>query len=90
VAVVQRLGQSGRCSQFIPTKLLSVLENWGSSWSLQTGGCCSEVAVNTGLTVFAVTKIVGKHVSKLKSQINQKKMQKPNCNKQRGCQESRE
>jgi hypothetical protein len=28
-----------------------ILENRGPSWPLQTGGRCSEVAVNTGLTV---------------------------------------
>ncbi len=49
------LKKSGCClkvkAQFIPMKLLSVLENWGSSWPLQTGGRCLEVVVNTGLTV---------------------------------------
>jgi len=51
VAVFQKLRQSGRCSQFIPVNLLSVLENWGSSWPLYTGGRCSEVVINTRLTV---------------------------------------
>jgi hypothetical protein len=32
-------------------KLLSILENWGSGWPLLIGGHCSEVVVNTGLTV---------------------------------------
>jgi hypothetical protein len=31
--------------------LLSILENWGSGWPLLIGGHCSEVVVNTGLTV---------------------------------------
>jgi hypothetical protein len=54
VAVVQRLRQSGCCSQLIPIKLLSVLGNWSSSWPLWTGGRCPEVVVNTGLTVLYI------------------------------------
>ena len=35
-----------------------ILEKWGSSWPLQTGGHCSEVAVNTGLTVLSKFKSI--------------------------------
>ncbi len=40
-----------RCSEVPPIKLVLIWEVWGSGWPLLTGGRCSEVAVNTGLTV---------------------------------------
>ena len=41
----------GDCfSEVFPQKLISILESWGSGWSLYTGGHCSELVVNTGLT----------------------------------------
>ena len=47
-AVVYR---GGRYSEVSPIKLQLVWDVWGSGWPLLTGGRCSEVAVNTGLTV---------------------------------------
>ncbi len=45
------LFRGGHYSKVSPIKLQLVWDVWGSGWSLLTGGCCSEVAVNTGLTV---------------------------------------
>jgi hypothetical protein len=41
----------GCYSKVPPIKLVLILDVWGSGWSLLTGGRCSEVVVNTGLTV---------------------------------------
>jgi hypothetical protein len=48
------LFRGGRYSEFSPIKLQLVWDVWGSGWPLLTGGRCSEVAVNTGLTVVAL------------------------------------
>jgi hypothetical protein len=45
------LFRGGRYSEFSPIKLQLVCDVWGSGWPLLTGGRCSEVAVNTGLTI---------------------------------------
>ena len=52
VAVVQRLVQNSRliCSRFS--------RGGDLDWSLFTGGCCSEVAVSTVLTVFLIIIII--------------------------------
>jgi hypothetical protein len=45
------LFRGGRYTEFSRIKLQLVWDVWGSGWPLLTGGRCSEVAVNTGLTV---------------------------------------
>jgi hypothetical protein len=45
------LKKSGRYTLDIPIKLLSTLKNYVLGWLFLTGGRCSEVVVNTGLTV---------------------------------------
>ncbi len=45
------LFRCGHYSKVSPIKLQLVWDVWGSGWPLLTGGRCSEVAVNTGLTV---------------------------------------
>jgi hypothetical protein len=47
------LFESGRYPGADREKLLYTLAGWGLGRSLLTGGRCSEVAVNTGLTVQA-------------------------------------
>jgi hypothetical protein len=50
--------KNGRClkgghySEAPPIKLVLNWDAWESGWSLLTGSRCSEVVVNTGLTVF--------------------------------------
>jgi hypothetical protein len=44
------LFRGGRYSEVSPIKLQLVLDVWVSGWPLLTGGRCSEVAFNTGLT----------------------------------------
>ena len=51
VAVVQRLRHKWSLFTVYQYK---IFKHWGSSWPLQTGGRCSEVAVNTGLTVHLI------------------------------------
>jgi hypothetical protein len=46
------LFRGGRYSEVPPIKLILIWDVWGSGWSLLTGGLCSEVVVNTGLTVY--------------------------------------
>jgi hypothetical protein len=45
------LPQGGRYLEGDPQKSVLVMIGWDFGWSLMTGGRCSEVAVNTGLTV---------------------------------------
>jgi hypothetical protein len=47
------LFRGGRYSKVSRLKLQLVWDVWGSGWPLLTGGRCSEVAVNTGLTVLS-------------------------------------
>jgi hypothetical protein len=42
---------SGRSVKVVQSKLVSKLAWPDLAWPLLTGGCCSEVVVNTGLTV---------------------------------------
>jgi len=46
------LFRGGRYSEVPPIKLVLIWDVWGSGWLLLTGGRCSEVVVNAGLTVF--------------------------------------
>ncbi len=50
------LYRGGRYSEVPPIKLVLIWYVWGSDWPLLTGGRCSEVVVNTGLTVFPYRK----------------------------------
>ncbi len=43
--------RGGRYSEVPPIKLVLIWDVWGTDWPLLTGGRCSEVVVNTGLTV---------------------------------------
>ncbi len=63
-AAVQRLRH--RWSLFTVYQY-KILKNWSSSWPLQTCGRCSEVAVNTGMTVhiFSQTLVTVTSINKL-------------------------
>ncbi len=50
------LFRGGRYLEFSPIKLQLIWDVWGSGWPLLTGGRCSEVAVNTGLTELLFSK----------------------------------
>jgi hypothetical protein len=54
------LFRGGRYSEVPPIKLLLIRDVWGSGWPLLTGGRCSEVVVNTGLTVYLNAVIIQK------------------------------